>query len=633
MKSTLRLFKAVPVAFKEAGMGSRSLMTQTLNKGFVLSPTLWGPGYKGNFSNLITQVEELYGKDAVALNQSFHKSWEKVRSASRDQLAIEQIIHYLSTYGAEAAGFYDQDNIFVPGEVLAVPELKDGIRLTVIHGMTKGELRAKFLELVESGIAFSEETVADILDVATYVGFRDPDDLERVKNREVKAALYEYFGLVPHDSVEFLRYVVYKATGQTLLIKSPQQIAAIKASSVISVDRAFDIYVSTYGPENLSRIFHRFKPIFLAFRYNAHMKQIINRIGRMADAYHRPMAEDRLNTVTARLAHHQGVLVPEFYRSLAGANVFRKARLAYALRFRMGDPEAVVYRIRNGKTWTQPLASSDKYENREDIAQVFDEVISSIQHSIAKNVDGKSIYIPDGVIYGLPSTERQFVGNVPAGTRVSVGKHMVCGIHWTDVNHARIDLDLSLRSATQKIGWDADYRNSGGTILYSGDMTAAPAPLGAAEYFYVDERARGTYLLSVNYYNFAADLPVPFQIVVAKQKPPYPQRHYMVDPNRIVAQASVTMDVPQKNLGIVVAKEGENFFIFAEFNQGKGRSSRVSATADLSKRFLLDYYTNAISLNALLVGAGAKMVEDPASADIDLSLEAIDKNSIISLLT
>ncbi|MEM9543691.1 MAG: hypothetical protein AAGA60_29900 [Cyanobacteria bacterium P01_E01_bin.42] len=33
------------------------------------------------------------------LNSTFHKSWEKVKKASDCQLVLEQMLHYLSTYG------------------------------------------------------------------------------------------------------------------------------------------------------------------------------------------------------------------------------------------------------------------------------------------------------------------------------------------------------------------------------------------------------------------------------------------------------------------------------------------------------------------------------------------------------
>jgi hypothetical protein len=47
----------------------------------------------------------------------------------------------------------------------------------------------------------------------------------------------------------------------------------------------------------------------------------------------------------------------------------------------------------------------------------------------------------------------------------------------------------------------------------------------------------------------------------------------------------------------------------------------------------MNSYTNAISLNDVLVQAGAELVDDVADADIDLSVEAIDKTSLIALLS
>jgi hypothetical protein len=46
----------------------------------------------------------------------------------------------------------------------------------------------------------------------------------------------------------------------------------------------------------------------------------------------------------------------------------------------------------------------------------------------------------------------------------------------------------------------------------------------------------------------------------------------------------------------------------------------------------VNYYTDTMILNDLLLMAGAIMVADPAQADIDLSPEEIDKSTIIGLL-
>lgn len=620
MISTLRLFKALPVD-RHTSSTEIALVEDTVRKGFILSPDVIALG--GDVPRIIEQIEGLYGADASKLNQAFHKSWGKVKNAPIAQLALEQIVHYITTYGFEDVGIFSHDSVYVPGEVLKAPELKDGLRLVVIRGLTKDELRRELLALLGSGVALSETTIKDALDVATFVGFTEAD-LALVRNREAQAALCTYLGIVPANPVDFLRFAVYKATGQTLLIKSRPLIEQIAECRSLEVTRAFELYEKSHGLTRLGEVFYRFKPLFLAFRTSARMRQIINEIRRSARTNHRPMAADPLNEVTARLARGANVdLSP-----LDDVNTFRKVRLAYALKYRMGDPDSILYRVRNGKTW----ATEFRFPNPAAARTVYDEVMASIVSDLSRNVARKTIHIPKGVHYALPATERQFTGNLPSGTYVEAKKHIVCGIHWTNIDDHRVDLDLSMLAADFKFGWDSAYRSSDGELLFSGDMTDAPPPNGASEFYFLGDGLLGAYLLVCNFYNFDPAVKVPTQLVVAKQKSADSGRRFVADPNRILAASHLTMDVKQKVLGIAVAAPEYRRFYFAEFNQGGRITSDAGGHSEIARRFLLSYYLDAIDLTAVLNQAGATLVDDPAIADLDLRPEAVDKTTFIRLL-
>jgi hypothetical protein len=359
-------------------------------------------------------------------------------------------------------------------------------------------------------------------------------------------------------------------------------------------------------------------------RTNSILRKKINRIRRLANVYHKPMPASLLNDTTAHLK--RGTLSLDALKAeLRNANTFRKARLAYALQFRTTDAESIVYRVRNGKSW----ATDFTFTSREGAADAYEIVRQSIVEDLKRTVSGKTVFVPKGVRYGLPSTERQFTGNLPSGTYVEVSKDMVVGVHWKNVDHNRIDLDLSLVDADKKIGWDAHYRSGG--VLFSGDMTDASGA-GASELFYVGRDVRGAWIMPVNYYNYDSEVPVPFKIVVGRQKPVNPTRHYAIDVSKLVAQASTVMNVHQKTLGIIVATDDYTRFYFAESNLGAGRTSYGGGHTEQARQYLLHYYTNAISLNDLLVDAGAGFLDEPVGADIDLSMEVIDRTSLIALL-
>jgi hypothetical protein len=341
------------------------------------------------------------------------------------------------------------------------------------------------------------------------------------------------------------------------------------------------------------------------------------------------MREDLLNAVTSKLAHGEDVLGDEFAQALATASTFRKIRLAYALKFRTTDANSILYRIRNGKSF----ATQFSFARKEEAEAVLDRVRASIVADVAKNVTGKKIFIPAGIKYGLPATEKQFTGHLPSGTYVEVPHDMVAGIHWENVGNHRIDLDLSVMNAeVGKIGWDSTYRTEARDVLFSGDMTDAPKPNGASELFYFAPGVRGTFIVFVNYYNHMPNVQVPYRILVAQQKPITPNQHYMVDPNAIVAVSNAVMENKQRMLGIVHAADESIRFYFAEAQLGKGRSVQGKEYINQARNFLLNFYTDTLVLNDVLLAAGAELVKTADEADIDLSPESIDKATIIGLL-
>lgn len=630
MKSTIRLFKALPIAVSiKKKKVNKNLLKETIKYGFIFSPEVIYNYHENELINLIQVVKEELTLSADQMNNAFHKSWKKIKEADIEQLVIEQILHYFTTYGFERLGIYHKDSVYIPCEELKIPKLNvNKIPLIVIKGYTKKELKNKLLSLLESGVALSEDTKKDVIDVATFVELNE-EEIINIRNREVKTALCDYFGLFPKDPVEFLRFLVYKSTNRTLLIKDRATIEEIKTKDNLSVLGLLTKYKNKYGLEKLAEIFLRFKPLFLAFRTNKKLKTTINRIRKLARKHHRPLKEDYLNTITARIKRGGKISQSTLEQELSKVNVFRKVRLAYALKFRTKDVESILYRIRNGKGY----ATTFDFNEQKKAEEALNIVIDSIVKGIKKNVKGKKIYIPKNVHYALPSTEKQFTGNLPSGTYVAIPKDMIFGVHWVNVNGCRIDLDLSLiDNDGDKLGWDAYYRDERRTILFSGDMTDAPKPKGASELFYVKTEKQVLGILFVNYYNFDKSVEASFKILVAKQQVGQFNKNYMVNPNNVIAVAKSKIIQRQKILGLLVRTSKECRFYFAETYLGNSITSYNSEFAKNARNYLFSFYGNSIDFNEVLERAGVKLVDNVEKCDIDLSPEKIEKDSILNLL-
>jgi len=629
MKSSLNLFKAVPV--NGNGVPSKEQFSE-LNEGFIKSGFIFAPQvlseYTGSqLDKLVYEVNTLYGKDGADLNKAFHKSFAKVRDASLEQLWYEQALHYMTTYGFEQVGFFSHESVYIPAEKLEVPEIKEDFKLTVIRGLTKEELKAELLTFLATGIALKESTIKDVLDVATFVGVTEAEAQE-VKNKEVRIALYDYFNYVPSNNLEFLRYMVYKITGMTQIVKNPATIATIKDKFTISHEGMLVKYVNTYGEEELAKLFYRYKPVFLAFRKTANAKKLVNAIRRSAKVNHQPMREDLLNSLTARIKRGDGSKITkhDIEKALEGVNTFRKARLAYALKYRTEDHEGILYRVRNGKSYATKFENTDKNSAH----AAYGIVLESIARDITPNVAGKTFVIPESVVYALPTTEKQFVGNIPSGSYCEVDKDMVMGVYWENVDGNRVDLDLSMANLAGKIGWDGGYRSD--DLQFSGDVTNAPH--GATEVFRIGNTAEGLWLVNLNYFNFE-NIKVPYKIFVGSDSAAI-SGNYLVDPNKLkLIVDSEFNGERQKALGIVYADENTRRFIFSETTFDKLRSARHTDYSQYALDYIKNYYTDVIDLGQLISAAGGVVVSEPPEEGdyVDLSIEALDKTTIIDLLT
>jgi len=627
MKSTIRLFKALPITDGKTKVAPQMLLVETLRRGFVFSPEIFGNYDAAQLRDLIRVIEKEIGLTAERANSTFHKSWGKVSSTPIEQLIIEQLVHYFTTYGFEQLGIYSQDSVYIPNEELDIPDLREGIPIVVIRGYTKDKLREKITALLGSGIALGEDTIKDIIDVCLFVDI-DAADLEKIKNKEVRIQLYDYLNVVPRSPAEFLRYLIYKAIDKTLLIKSKEVIEEIQAgANKPIIVGLFRKYNQKYGYKRLAEIFYRFKPLFLAFKANDRLKPIINKVRKLAITYHKPMPEDFLNTVTAKVAFGE-INEKTLVAALGNANIFRKIRLAYALKYRTSGVDSILYRIRNGKAY----ADDFNFQKTELADKVLSTVMGSIVGDIGKKAGGKKIYIPEYMHYALPATEKQFTGYFPTGTYASIPKDMIFGVNWNNVRDWRVDLDLSLVGLDGKFGWDAYYRSQDKGILFSGDMTDAKGKNGATELFYIKRQSPASYIMFVNYYNYSAEYEVPFKILVAHEKTERLYKNYVVNPNNILAVAKTKINKKQMMLGLLVLTEEECKFYFAEASVGRNITSSSSPTTEKTRKYLVHSFTNGIDFNHFLGLAGAEVVTEKDGCDIDLSPEAIEKDTFLSLL-
>lgn len=642
-EATLNLFNAVQISKKRINIPINvSVLKKTIRHGFILDPNIDSKNY------IIDDIISIVGINGVYLNSSFHKSWKKIKYERIENLVVEQFIHYFTTYGFESIGIFDSDKVFIPAEKLEVPEIKEDFSFLYIKGLTKEEILEKILEL-GSGIALSQETLDYIMEIIDYNQYSS-SFVKNINNRELKSRLYNYYGIVPTEPEEYLRYVIYKITGKTLLIKNYDLIESIKVADYEELNNLLK-----KAPDNLASIFFRYKPLFLAMKHVSELsdgfnryrpiadalkkytkksneiKTFINKLRKKANKQHKPLPKDYFNSITEQISNNT-LNLDIFKTKLENINIYRKIRLAYSLNYRLQDNESIVYKIRNGKSWATDL---EDLENKNLANKALQILKNSIVNDISKNVKGKKIYIPDNINYSLPSTEKSFVGNIPSNSYVSLDKDMIVGVHWfNQKNAARVDLDLSLIGDV-KIGWDRSYRSDDLKVLFSGDMTDAPRPNGASELFYIQKAEENPWVLNLNNYTYRVGFgDIPFKFFIANKKLKQLNKNYMVDPNDIVLQTEMNIKEHQQILGLIINfAENDNRFYFSNFSSGNSITSTINEVSNHIKNYLIgNTINNTIDMKEILLQAKAILTDSKSDCDIDLSPESIDKTTIINLL-
>jgi len=617
--ATLRLFNAIYISAKVKSKVKAPICNErTIRHGYVLDSAM--PELP---DGVLDEIENVIGISGEKANAAFHKAWITIENTPQEVLWTQAIVHYFTTYGFENLGMYDESTVYIPHERLDIPEVRDNISFTIIKAITSKELLQKIVALAKTGVALRQETLDDIMTIVANQHY-EYSDFSGILNRELSSLIRDYYDAVPDKPVDFLRYLITKLTDESLLIKNKHLIDKIKESNGKFLDQ-----LMKSAPDDLASIFLRYKPLFLAMKSISKNKGVFNRLRRQAIRQHKPLKEDYLNNVTARLKN--GTLdFQTLTAKLEKAGIFRKTRLAYALKYRMAQTQSIVYRIRNGKGWAADFKNIIR--NSDALIHALQLVMDSIADDL--DLNGMTVYIPRHMHYALPATEKQFIGNIPVGSYILIPDNMIAGIHWFNVDNYRIDLDLaSLDMDGSKVGWDSHYKTGG--VLFSGDMTTAPKPNGASELLYVKKGFSGCHLVTVNYYNFDSSVPVPTKLLVACETAHNFGGNYMVDTNNILAQTSFDITNKQNVLGLLVGENGVNKFYFSNINIGGSITSGNSDVTRHAREYLLTKTKSIVDLAHILTLAGATVVNDaPDGIDyIDLSPEMLEKGSIISLLT
>ena len=192
---------------------------------------------------IFNNVEETY-EDAVrtaisrvfprseAFSNTFHSGWHDVFEKSDEELYIDQVLHYLTTYGFEYLNIDANGYVYLPKEIHKDPELRKYFYLQTI---SKEEAIEKLKSML-SGIALSERTVDDVFEILSF--YKEEIDVESIKNKDVRIKAFSKLRIVPESPDECMKVINYLLTGKLTFVKNKSDLCLFRACQRTE-DRAF----------------------------------------------------------------------------------------------------------------------------------------------------------------------------------------------------------------------------------------------------------------------------------------------------------------------------------------------------------------------------------------------------------
>lgn len=551
-------------------------------------------------------------KNLQNINKTFYENWNVVGSKSREEMLEEQIRHYMTTYGSD----FQSETVYIPNEYFEDQTTGD-FKVFVIKSLTEQEVTDKVKVMLCSGVALTQDTIESLLYLMEELSIHvDTDD---IRNREAQCIIAVKSKQFPTNADAAMRCLYFMLSGETMLVKPTKTNISKFATTKLIAPVDNDI-IKTIGHGLLAQVFNRYKNVFFAIRsrYPA-LRKDINKVSRMSKFKHVPQVQNPLNQVTAKRIEREDM------HWLSNATIYALFKAYNACNLYSSKvTDAYMFTVRSGRSWitTKSGRTSEQidamFHNMNLIKQ---EIKNRLNH-----LEGKKVFITDGIEYGLPTSEKMFVERIPFGTRFTNTDGFNVGVYWQN-DFGVTDLDLSgVTDYGTYYGFYGSYNND--HIKYSGDVTYAPS--GAVEYLSITPKTTATNVI-VNANGYSSNPTWKCRVILGKLDNNYKD---MMKPENLIFSEQFDSKGRGATLGVFVKNDdGSLSFVVYPSANSDSIITRSDDTTALTRVAIVEAAKYNSTLNEVLKISGAELVTDKQEADIDLSIEMVDKSTFIQLLS
>ena len=434
----------------------KSLLDLAVKKGYIV--------HESCNTNEVKQFLDTK-PDRKDFTQTFYKTWTDIKEMSRYEQFVDQIVYYYTGFNP---------NNLVESELPKV--LFENLK--PILPITAEEACAKCEDMLASGIALAKDTIHAIFDIFDKCKY-EMLNINKIKNREARIIAFKRLNKIPTDPNEFLRYLIYLVTEDTMLIKNRETLSKITKSAI-----DVSALINSFGIAKLSSIYGRYKLIFMAFKHaNKNNIACINKLTKKSKKSQNKSAKlaDDSNYFQTLLAvsgkEEEPLDEVKLGVKLTELNNYKKIALLETINmYLMLNQNYRVFTIRNSKIWVK---LSNKTEKKEDLktkstkkqvltfplpfkayntskkpfalkntdrlnkiyAIIYESLVANLRNKYL-HANVKSFRLPEKCTLTAPKSEKAFIGEYPFGSSLSLtNSDLVIGISWDVEDNAR-DLDL-----------------------------------------------------------------------------------------------------------------------------------------------------------------------------------------------
>lgn len=578
MFNTIKELKAVE---KSTNLLSETQILQAFGQGIIFSSLHVS---EKDYKNAI----KIWGFDMKATNQTFFDSVKEVQETSEIQLQLAKLIYY-SIFEVELF----KGNLISFTKTGEVDKLaKTLVKINVVDNLKP--LLSKHIETIKTLTYDTEDYINLISEYDLKI------NVKNIKSRDLKLALMKHYNI----NFSTIQEIVKSFNGHT---KNEGLFIISKKSGWMLSENEKNLIVNSILNMKESQIMKESatyrKELMLLKKMDQRLITKINRSLRNGKNNHIRKEKSFLekatdNSVSIEIFEKNIKTLTnlQLFRLYSGINAAKNGSKYFLVKTgNLGINE-------NRKSNNSAILNVKKNILRVEIANRF------------KN-DKIKVILPEDITIALPTSYKNFIGNLPYFSSVPIKDEGSIGIIW----HSKCDYDLSgITDKSQAIGFWGDTKWD--DIFYSGDVRS-PGKYGAAEYLAYGKNSPN-FNIYVNLFDNYSHKPV--------------AKIFATDTKEFEVKNSPKFVLPVEDFSGQIGTKINNKFILGGMSSVTNTSRGNLKNAVESIEFMKNKYNEVLSLNELINLANWSIVEKnykPENDEIiyNFSLDKLSKQTFIDI--